>query len=333
VTEGTSIAPLETVISQVNQIPTPGDSIQIPSLDLAHMVSAVNNLQFFNYQGSLTTPPCTEGLTFLLGSQALPLQPHMFNALKAVVGSNNRHIQGPLGEENVIITGANSLAALQQGQQQVVNQCQNQISQPPVLSSTPASTPAAIQTQSNIPPQNPAPAGVQNLPNQQGQAAVNPAAVQNQANQPAAQNEQNQPAQGAANPANAQNQANQNGGQNQQKQQAQGEAAPANAQDQPNQPADVAAAPKAGQNQANQPANGAANPAAPKGNADNKQAAQNEQNKPAQGGSAAKAQNQANQPAKAATAPQNAQNQANQPAGDSAQAPKPARSVLKYFFA
>jgi hypothetical protein len=131
--DGSSTAPLDTVISQVNEIPTPGNVTNIATLDLSPMVNAINTLQFHNYRGSLTTPPCTEGLQFLLGSQALPMQVGMYNALKAVVGANARHVQGALGTENVLVTGAGNIGAAQQQQalNQPVNQAGNQAGNQP----------------------------------------------------------------------------------------------------------------------------------------------------------------------------------------------------------
>lgn len=119
---GTRQTELDELISQVSAIPMPGNTTQIPKLDLTSMVRYLKNIKYFKYQGSLTTPPCTEGITFLLGAEPWPLQLVVYNVLKDVEDSNSRHIQGPLGEENVIVTAANSLAALQEGSPQVANQ-------------------------------------------------------------------------------------------------------------------------------------------------------------------------------------------------------------------
>jgi Eukaryotic-type carbonic anhydrase len=54
------------------------------------------------YSGSLTTPPCKEGITFLIAEQPLPINPASFNAMKKVLKFNSRFTQGTLGEPNLI---------------------------------------------------------------------------------------------------------------------------------------------------------------------------------------------------------------------------------------
>ncbi|KKZ65827.1 hypothetical protein EMCG_01212 [[Emmonsia] crescens] len=104
-TSSDSVRSIDTVISNINQIPNPGNVVDIRQLNIKDMVSLVNTLPLFTYTGSLTTPPCTEGIPFFILSQAIPMHVDVFNSLKAVVGHNSRFLQ------NNISTGQNVLAA------------------------------------------------------------------------------------------------------------------------------------------------------------------------------------------------------------------------------
>jgi len=105
-----STAPLDTVISEIDKISKPGMSTDIPQFDLSPITSAVKHMRFFKYQGSLTTPPCTEGVTFLVASNPLPLNVEKYNSLKAVVGFNSRFIQSDIpAAENILVTAAKGL--------------------------------------------------------------------------------------------------------------------------------------------------------------------------------------------------------------------------------
>ena len=101
---------LNTVISQVNEIPETGRTTTIHDLNMESIVSTINSSQFYYYSGSLTTPPCAEDVTFLIATEPFPIGFNMYNDLKAVVGMNARHIQSPQNTENVIVTAARNLA-------------------------------------------------------------------------------------------------------------------------------------------------------------------------------------------------------------------------------
>lgn len=102
-------APLDTVISHVEKIKTPGNATTVSSLDMTPVVDAINQMPFYTYTGSLTTPPCAEGITFMVSTQALPLQVDMYNRLKAVMGFNSRHIQNKDGQPNILAVSARNM--------------------------------------------------------------------------------------------------------------------------------------------------------------------------------------------------------------------------------
>jgi carbonic anhydrase len=105
-----STEPIDTVISYIDQISNPGEHTEIPNLNLSSLADSIYMMRFFNYKGSLTTPPCLEGVTFLVASDQLPLSVETYNSLKAVVGFNSRFLQTAIpAEENILCTSAKGL--------------------------------------------------------------------------------------------------------------------------------------------------------------------------------------------------------------------------------
>ena len=56
----------------------------------------------YRYQGSLTTPPCSEGVTWIVFSEPHQLSKQQIDDFVAIVNGNNRPVQ-PLGERKVQI--------------------------------------------------------------------------------------------------------------------------------------------------------------------------------------------------------------------------------------
>ncbi|PGG99058.1 hypothetical protein GX51_06475 [Blastomyces parvus] len=88
-----SIRSLDRVLSNIDRISSPGNKTTLPALNIADISSLVNTQPFHTYLGSLTTPPCTEGVRFFILSQPIPMHINIFNSLKAVVGHNARFLQ------------------------------------------------------------------------------------------------------------------------------------------------------------------------------------------------------------------------------------------------
>ncbi len=103
------------VIKLVGQIPNPGDKIETPPpnrLGFAGFTSALSSLSFYTYSGSLTTPPCSEGVTWLIATRTFSLSTQDYNALKKVVKFNSRFTQNRLGGQNLISLAAAQLEQL-----------------------------------------------------------------------------------------------------------------------------------------------------------------------------------------------------------------------------
>ena len=75
----------------------------IDTAGLQAHIAASNVLQ---YTGSLTTPPCSEGVTFLIVENPLKISVADFNAIKKVVKFNSRFTQNSLNQENLVSVAA-----------------------------------------------------------------------------------------------------------------------------------------------------------------------------------------------------------------------------------
>ncbi|CAI6336863.1 unnamed protein product [Periconia digitata] len=94
------IAGITPSLSQITAVGTETDiEAGIDTTSLAAHIASSNVLQ---YTGSLTTPPCSEGVTFMIVEDPLPISVADFNAIKKVVKFNSRFTQNTLDQQNLI---------------------------------------------------------------------------------------------------------------------------------------------------------------------------------------------------------------------------------------
>jgi carbonic anhydrase len=93
---------VQSALSRVSCIATPGTAVEIPTPPFQEIATYVRNNRFYQYDGSLTTPPCSEGLKWFVGAEKLKLDVGTFNELKRVVKFNSRFTQSRPGQVNVL---------------------------------------------------------------------------------------------------------------------------------------------------------------------------------------------------------------------------------------
>lgn len=100
--DGSTTKLLTSVIENIDDVKAPGTVTKTGKLEFAELVNAIQTEPLFQYTGSLTTPPCAEGLTFLVMEKPMALDVKTFNSLKSVIKFNARIVQNSLGETNVL---------------------------------------------------------------------------------------------------------------------------------------------------------------------------------------------------------------------------------------
>ncbi|KAK2747913.1 hypothetical protein FQN57_001504 [Myotisia sp. PD_48] len=103
-------APFDKLMSHIEHISRPGQTTTIRDFDMSYVVRTINKTSTLSYKGSLTTPPCTEGVTFLTLTKPIPIGFDGFHKLKDVVGFNARFLQSHIpAKHNVLVSGVEHL--------------------------------------------------------------------------------------------------------------------------------------------------------------------------------------------------------------------------------
>ncbi|ESK86943.1 carbonic anhydrase [Moniliophthora roreri MCA 2997] len=89
-------------IENIEHVREPGTVSKTGRLDFTEIEDAFATGGLYAYTGSLTTPPCTEGVTFIVLDQPLNIDVKTYNSIKSVIKYNSRYIQNRLNETNQI---------------------------------------------------------------------------------------------------------------------------------------------------------------------------------------------------------------------------------------
>ncbi|QDS77878.1 hypothetical protein FKW77_000379 [Venturia effusa] len=73
---------IDDLAKKVSKISEPGSITAAGPLDMAAIIKHFETTPLRQYSGSLTTPPCREGITFLIAEQPLPINPSSFNSIR-----------------------------------------------------------------------------------------------------------------------------------------------------------------------------------------------------------------------------------------------------------
>jgi carbonic anhydrase len=103
VSASNSSSMIRSLSSSLAAIRTPGTKTAIPAgIDFSDVHAKLASSDVLSYTGSLTTPPCAEGVAFMIVKDPLDISVADFNAIKSIVGFNSRYIQNGLGGVNML---------------------------------------------------------------------------------------------------------------------------------------------------------------------------------------------------------------------------------------
>ncbi|EUC38794.1 hypothetical protein COCVIDRAFT_110116 [Bipolaris victoriae FI3] len=107
VSAGRSSSIISSLSSSLSKIATPGSTTMIKGgINYSDVISTIERSDVLTYSGSLTTPPCAEGVTFMIVKQPLAVSVADYTAIKKIVKFNSRFIQNTLGQDNMLQVGA-----------------------------------------------------------------------------------------------------------------------------------------------------------------------------------------------------------------------------------
>ncbi len=101
-TDGRTTPLVTEIIRNLSQIKAAGSRTTTGPLDFSPLAALVNTNQFYRYDGSLTTPPCSQGVTWLVAQRTAPLNVASYNALKDNMKFNSRYTQNTPGQQNLL---------------------------------------------------------------------------------------------------------------------------------------------------------------------------------------------------------------------------------------
>ncbi|KAI1114715.1 alpha carbonic anhydrase [Nemania sp. NC0429] len=93
---------LETIFSSIDDIATPGTETETRAFSMTGLSDLLASADFKRYSGSLTTPPCSEGVAWSVSTKNLILSRSTFAKVRDVVGFNSRYTQNTPGMANLL---------------------------------------------------------------------------------------------------------------------------------------------------------------------------------------------------------------------------------------
>ncbi|KAL8764992.1 MAG: hypothetical protein Q9209_007776 [Squamulea sp. 1 TL-2023] len=97
-----STALLDEVFAHIGDIVEPGRVTRTGRFNFNDVTRNVVQNGVYTYGGSLTTPPCAQGVTWFVAKEPLPVGVESYKKMKRVVKFNSRFTQGELGAPNML---------------------------------------------------------------------------------------------------------------------------------------------------------------------------------------------------------------------------------------
>ena len=97
---------LETLLDGGEEIAIPGTKVTSKPLVFSELVDTLKSGAFQAYSGSLTTPPCSESVSWNVATQKLKISAATFEKIRGVIKFNSRFPQAALGQPNILTNAA-----------------------------------------------------------------------------------------------------------------------------------------------------------------------------------------------------------------------------------
>lgn len=98
------------MFDKVDKVKEPGSKGTTGKLDFAKLREHLRRSKVYQYKGSLTTPPCTEGIAWNVVRNPVAIDVKTYKAIKRIMKFNSRYIQNAPGGTNLLENAANTLA-------------------------------------------------------------------------------------------------------------------------------------------------------------------------------------------------------------------------------
>ena len=90
------------IFRAVDDVRKPGSVGETPPLDFSALAAHVANSTVYQYGGSLTTPPCTEGVAWNVVAEPVLLDVLTYVKVKGVLKFNSRYSQNIVNQQNLV---------------------------------------------------------------------------------------------------------------------------------------------------------------------------------------------------------------------------------------
>jgi len=113
--DGSTTELLQAVIENIHKVAKPGSVTETGPLSFGELIWHLEASPLYQYSGSLTTPPCAEGVTFYVAKEPMRLDVSTYLALKKVMKFNSRYTQNTPGESNLLEVASSQVVAAKCG--------------------------------------------------------------------------------------------------------------------------------------------------------------------------------------------------------------------------